>query len=39
MGTSHDVELVIHCGLRGFHQYQKIRLPRFGQKLNIKVTR
>ena len=34
--TSDDVELVIHCASRGFHEYQKIWSPKFGQKLNIK---
>ena len=35
-GTSDDVELVVHCALRGFHEYRKICSPKFGQKLNIK---
>ena len=35
-GTSDDVELVIHCASRGFHEYRKMWLPKFGQKLNIK---
>ena len=35
-GTSDDVELVIHCASRGFHEYPKIWSPNFGQKLNIK---
>ena len=36
VGTSDDVELVIRCTSRGFHKYQKIWSPKFGQKLNIK---
>ena len=35
-GTSDGAELVIHCTLRVFHEYQKIWLPKFGQKLKIK---
>ena len=31
-----DVELVIHCASRGFHDYRKIWSPKFEQKVNIK---
>lgn len=31
-----DVELVIHCSSRGFHEYQRIWQPTLGQKMNIK---
>ena len=33
---SNDVELVIECTSRGFHEYRKNWSPKFGQKLNIK---
>ena len=33
--TSDDVELVIYCAFKGFHEYQQIWSPQFGQKLNI----
>ena len=32
VGTSDDIELVIHCALRGFHEYQKIWSQKFEQK-------
>ena len=35
-GTSDDDELVTHYTSRGFHKYQKMWAPNFGQKLNIK---
>ena len=34
--TSDDIELDIHCNLRGFWKYRKIWSPMSGQKLNIK---
>ena len=33
---SNDVELVIQCTSRGFHEYRKNWSPKSGQKLNIK---
>ena len=32
VGTSDHIELVIHCALRGFHEYQKICPQKFEQK-------
>ena len=32
-GTSDDIELVIHCALRRFHEYQKIWSQKFEQKI------
>ena len=35
-GAPDDTEHVIYCASRVFHEYRKIWLPKFGQKLYIK---